>query len=102
MVASSRFHGRDASCQRMKRKDYLIVAIAPLVVLTIPLIGNFVSEEWNWSTSDFLTMGLLLAGTTFVWRLLITRSGANLPYRLGAGLGVGAGLLFRSAATKTP
>jgi hypothetical protein len=78
----------------MKRKDYLIVALTPLGLLTIPLIGNLVSREWNWSGSDFLIMGLLIAVTTFIWRLLVTRPSANLSYRLGAGLAVGTGFLL--------
>lgn len=78
----------------MKRKDYLIVALTPLVLLTIPLIGNLVSKEWNWSGSDFLIMGLLIAVATFIWRLLVTRPSANLAYRLGAGLAVGTGFLL--------
>lgn len=94
MVASSPFHGRDACCRRMKRKDYLIVALAPLAILTIPLIGNLVSPEWNWSGFDFVVMWVLLAGTTFVWRLLVTRASATLSYRLGAGLAVATGFLL--------
>lgn len=78
----------------MKNKDYLIVALAPPVVLLIPLIGNLVSKEWNWSASDFAFMWVLLAGTTFLYRLLVTRQLANLPYRLGAGLAVAAGFLL--------
>lgn len=78
----------------MKRKDYLIVALTPLVLLTIPLIGDLVSKEWNWSGSDFLIMGLLIAGATFIWRLLVTRPSATLAYRLGAGLSIGTGFLL--------
>ena len=78
----------------MKRKDYLIVALTPLVLLTIPFIGNFTVEGCNWSGSDFLIMGLLIAVTTFIWRLLVTRPSANLSYRLGAGLAVGTGFLL--------
>ncbi|MEZ5412930.1 MAG: hypothetical protein R3F03_01320 [Opitutaceae bacterium] len=78
----------------MKRKDYLIVALTPLILLTIPFIGNFTVEGCNWSGSDFLIMGLLIAVTTFIWRLLVTRPSANLAYRLGAGLGVGTGFLL--------
>lgn len=78
----------------MKRKDYLIVALTPLVLLTIPLIGNAVSAEWNWSGFDFVIMGALIATATFIWRLLVTRPSPNLCYRLGAGLGVGTGFLL--------
>ena len=78
----------------MKRKDYLIIVFTPLVLLTIPLIGNRVGEEWDWSGSDFVIIGVLIAGATLLWRLLVTRPSANLAYRLGAGLAVITGFLL--------
>ncbi|MFZ9682301.1 MAG: hypothetical protein ACO3DQ_03745 [Cephaloticoccus sp.] len=78
----------------MKTKDFLIVALAPLVVLAIPFVGNFVSEGVNWTAFDFALMWVLLAAAMFAWRLLATRPGANLPYRLGAALAVGTGLML--------
>jgi len=78
----------------MKTKDYLIVALAPLPVLLIPLIGNLVSDEWKWTFTDFVIGWYLLAGTTFVYRLLATRKAANLAYRAGAGLAVATGFLL--------
>jgi len=78
----------------MKRKDYLIIVLTPLVLLTIPFVGNRVSEEWNWTLSDFAIMGVLIAGAAFIWRLLVTRPSANLAYRLGAGLAVVTGFLL--------
>lgn len=80
--------------RRMKRTDYLIIVLTPLVLLTIPFVGNRVSEEWDWSVSDFVIMGVLTAGATFIWRLLVTRPSANLAYRLGAGLAVATGFLL--------
>ncbi|MFM1851770.1 MAG: hypothetical protein RIS54_1454 [Verrucomicrobiota bacterium] len=78
----------------MKTKDFSIVALAPLVVLAVPFVGNFVSAEVNWTASDFALMWALLAAATFAWRLLATRPGANLPYQLGAALAVGTGLML--------
>ena len=78
----------------MKTKDYLIVALAPLLVLLIPLVGIMVSEEWKWTWSDFVVAWCLLAGTTFFHRLLATRKVANFAYRAGAGLAVAAGFLL--------
>ena len=37
---------------------------------------------------------VILAGTTFVYRLLATRKSANLTYRLGAGMAVAAGFFM--------
>ena len=78
----------------MKTKDYLVVALAPLLVLLIPLVGIMVSEEWKWTWSDFVVAWVLLAGTTFLYRLLATRKAANFAYRAGAGLAVAAGFLL--------
>jgi hypothetical protein len=78
----------------MKTKDYLIVALAPLPVLLIPLVGVMVSGEWNWTFADFVVAWVLLAGTTFFYRLLATRKAANFAYRAGAGLAIAAGLLL--------
>lgn len=78
----------------MKTKDYLIVALAPLVVLLIPLVGNMAVEGWNWHWNDFVFGWVVLAATTFVYRLLATRQTANLTYKLGAGLAVAAGFLI--------
>ena len=78
----------------MKTKDFLIVALAPLPVLLIPLIGVMVSSEWKWTVSDFIVAWCLLAGTTFAYRLLATRKAANLAYRAGAGLAVAAGFFL--------
>ena len=78
----------------MKTKDYLIVALAPLPLLLIPMVGIMVSEEWKWTLSDFVVAWAILAGTTFVYRLLATRPVANLSYRAGAGLAVATGLLL--------
>lgn len=78
----------------MKSKDWLVVALAPLFVLLIPLIGIMVSEEWKWTWSDFLVAWVLLAGPTFFYRLLATRKVANFAYRTAAGLGVAAGFLL--------
>jgi hypothetical protein len=78
----------------MKIKDYLIVALAPLAVLLIPLVGNMTSEGWNWTWSDFVFGWVILAATTFVYRLLATRQTANLTYKLGAGLAIATGFLI--------
>ncbi|MFN1219324.1 hypothetical protein ACKW6Q_20355 [Chryseobacterium kwangjuense] len=52
-----------------KQKTFTIYAL-PLVVLTIPLLGNIVSNEVNWSSSDFLIAGILLFTTAFFINLV--------------------------------
>lgn len=44
----------------MQKKDYLIVALAPLPVLLIPLVSVMISEEWKWTLSDFVVAWVLL------------------------------------------
>jgi hypothetical protein len=78
----------------MKRKDYLIVALAPLTVLLISLIAMRFTREVNWTWSDFAVMWVVLSVPTLLFRLMVTRPWAGLPYRLGAGLGVVTGFLM--------
>ncbi len=78
----------------MNKKDYLIVALFPLGILLIPLVAMQFTKEVNWTLSDFLLMGVVLAVPTFLYRLLVTRPWANLTYRLGAGLAVLTGFFM--------
>jgi hypothetical protein len=78
----------------MQNKDYRFVALAPLPVMLIPLVGTLVSKEWKWTPFDFVAAWLMLAGTLFVYKLLATSKPATLTYRLGAGLAVVAGFLI--------
>jgi len=47
-----------------KQKTVTIYAL-PLALLCIPLLGNLISKEVNWSASDFLIAGALLFTTAF-------------------------------------
>lgn len=78
----------------MKRKDYLIIALAPLAVLLIPLVAMQFTTEVNWTAFDFAVMWVVLTIPTFLFRVLATRPWADRSYRLGAGLAVAAGLLM--------
>lgn len=78
----------------MKRRDWLIVALAPFPVLLIALMGNMFVEGWNWKWNDFVFAWVVFTLTTFVFRLLVTRKPANLAYKAGAGLAVLAGFLI--------
>ncbi|REC46345.1 hypothetical protein [Chryseobacterium pennipullorum] len=52
-----------------KQKTLTIYAL-PLVALCIPLMGNLLSKEVNWSASDFLIAGILLFTTAFLINLV--------------------------------
>ncbi|MDW9382889.1 hypothetical protein [Chryseobacterium sp. JV558] len=52
-----------------KQKTVTIYAL-PLALLCIPLLGNLISKEVNWSASDFLIAGALLFTTAFLINLV--------------------------------
>ena len=52
----------------------------PLFLLLIPLIGMTITDEINWSSFDFFTMGSLLILLGFGINLVISRV-KNLKYR---------------------
>lgn len=55
-----------------KQKTVTIYAL-PLALLSIPLVGNLLSKEVNWSGSDFLIAGALLFTTAFLINLVRNR-----------------------------
>jgi hypothetical protein len=69
------------------------VAFATAILLLIPFVAMWFTDEVAWSGWDFLVAGVLLFGTGLAWVLLTTRS-VSLPYRLGAALALGAALLL--------
>jgi hypothetical protein len=74
-------------------KSIAYVALGTALLLLIPLVANQYTDGEGWTGGDFVAAGILLfgAGLTFV---LIARMSNNTMYRLGAGLGVAAGLLL--------
>lgn len=52
-----------------RQKTFAIYALPP-VLLCIPLVGNIISKEINWSGSDFLIAGALLFTTAFLINLV--------------------------------
>ncbi len=78
----------------MKTKDLLLIAFVPLALLLIPLVGSLTIDGWNWTASDFVLAWVIFAATTFAYRLLATRKGANTAYRAGAALAIAGGFLI--------
>jgi len=48
-----------------KQKTTIIYAL-PALLLCIPVIGNLISKEFDWSASDFGIAAVLLFGTAFL------------------------------------
>jgi len=47
--------------------------LTPLLLLVIPFFAALFSEEFNWSLSDFILMGVLLAFVGFGAHLILER-----------------------------
>jgi hypothetical protein len=50
-----------------QNKVFIWIAVATLLILSIPLIAMQFSNDWNWSPSDFMIMGILLFGMGFAF-----------------------------------
>lgn len=53
------------------------IFLFPVAILCIPFVGNFVSEEFNWTFSDFLIGGILLFATAGLIRLILNKSSSK-------------------------
>ncbi|HEY8993472.1 MAG TPA: hypothetical protein VIM71_02205 [Lacunisphaera sp.] len=78
----------------MKRKDYVIVALVPLVLLLIPITGQLTVDGWNWKWHGFVFAWAVFTFMTWFIRFLVTRPVANLPYKIAVGLAVVTGFLI--------
>ena len=47
----------------MKNKRLIIILMAIAIILLIPLIAMQFTNEVNWTSSDFIMIGVLLTGT---------------------------------------
>lgn len=73
--------------QRFSRA-ILGVAIATVVILSIPLVAMQFTSEVNWSLSDFVIMGAILFGTGTALVALLRQS-THLAYKIGVAVGLG-------------
>jgi bacteriorhodopsin len=62
------------------------IVFLPLLLLLLPLIGMFISDEIKWSIFDFLIMGVLILSLSFSIKLLLNTT-KKLKYRI-VGIGM--------------
>jgi len=53
----------------------------PLLLLMLPLIGMFVSNQFNWSFFDFFIMGILILSLSFGIKQVF-KTTKNIKYRI--------------------
>lgn len=64
-----------------------------VALLALPFVAMQFTREVNWTASDFLVFGTMLAVAGFAFDRL-TRIAGGWPYRIGAGLAVFAGFFL--------
>lgn len=74
-------------------KHFLRPILITLVILLIPFVGNYVSAEFDWTTSDFVFMGILLFGASFTFEMVARLSG-NAMFKWAVGIVTVATLLL--------
>ena len=77
----------DAGSQGALAKSLALVLLGTGAILTIPLVAMRFTREVNWSVSDFLVAGILLAGIGSLY-VLLTRKlrTTNQRRAIGGGL----------------
>ena len=53
-----------------KQRIIRSILVAELVLL-VPLIAMQFSDEWDWKVTDFIIIGILLAGVGFAYQLIV-------------------------------
>lgn len=54
----------------VRRKHIIVIALVTAVILMVPLIAMRVTGEVDWSSMDFVIMGILLLGTGLTFDLV--------------------------------
>jgi Kef-type K+ transport system membrane component KefB len=65
----------------MKNKRLIIILTGIVILLLIPFIAMQFTDEVNWTSSDFVIMGILLTGTGLLCEIII-RKVKTIKYRI--------------------
>ena len=77
----------------MQKKDVLDVVIGTGMILLLPLVGTFISEEVVWNLADFVMAAFLLMSTGFTYKFMSSKF-KGLSYRMAVSVAVLAVLLL--------
>ena len=61
----------------MKKEHIIRSILAAQLVLLVPLIAMFFTEEVDWNVPDFIVVGILLAGVGFAYELIVNGVKSN-------------------------
>lgn len=78
--------------QNITRRLIVWAAVVALILL-IPLVAMQVTNEVNWTLTDFVFAGVLLFGTGLAYEL-VTRKAGGIAYRAAAGVALAAAFLL--------
>jgi hypothetical protein len=77
----------------INHRKVLHVGLFTACALLLPLVGNRVSDEFNWTVFDFAVWGVLVFGAGLAYQLLTNRT-AGIAYKAAAGIAVIAAFLL--------
>lgn len=77
----------------MKPRNVTIIFLATAAILAIPLIAMPFTDEVNWTLSDFIVAGMLLAGTGLLYEFAASKTD-RYAYRVGIGVVLGTMLIL--------
>lgn len=64
-----------------------------VLLLLVPLMGNYFVDDWNWSPGGFIFVGVLLFGTGLTYKLA-TWNADTIAHRAAVGIALAAGLVL--------
>lgn len=77
----------------MEPKSIIRVLLVTALILLVPLIAMQFTSEVNWTLSDFVIMGTLLAGAGLAYEF-VSKKGSTIAYRAATMMAVGTALLL--------